>query len=433
MDSRTLNTLPPELLTEILGYLPPTALLSFGTTCRENHRLASVNFRTLSLGIFHSRIASMVSSSLEEETPRCVPSYRRQPKKPRMDSWSRESSPEADYVAPASSHPHITHRHDIVLPRTVTQTRDAVLRAQSNISATIISRYANSLRSLELHVWELSEQTARAIASCTRLKHLSIRMDHVGTRHQGLASGTWDTAMGSSAWNHLATSVSSNSPSASPKLNPRRPNMSARAKSAPTVPQNPRHNGLVVGSGLKKLESLRLERSGLTDYQLQSILAQNPNLKHLYLRKCTALTPHLFRWMARTPAVKSRIQTLQFSHHEIGVRPSSVVQMAQEMSLDVLAGSEEQAAMVQKLVKDVFCPVSVLGPLSQFPALVDLDLTRVNGIDANSVRKLGIQMALPACIGGWEAGKHHIGPEQAGQRSLNHDSASKIEVDERYQ
>lgn len=431
MAPRTFISLPPELQAEVLSYLPPSNLLAFGATSRDHHRLAASNFRTLGLGVFHSRIASLVSYSLEPPEP--PPCYSQSPKRQRTAAWPRDAHNDRRiYNPPACSSSILSHRQDIILPKNMTQTRDSVLRAQSSITSTVISRYSASLRTLELYVWELSEPTALAIASCTRLKHLSIKMDHVGTRHRGLASGTWDFAHGSSVWNLLTGALSATSTIGSPEMGIGRPGMNARTKSAPTVPKLRSMNGVSTGLGLTKLESLRLERSGITDFQLQTTLSQNPRLKHLYLRKCTGLTPHIFRWMARNPNFTSHAQTLHFTHHEIN-HNRQISQALQNTSAQLATLNEEQTTLYSKAMKDVFCPVTVLGPISQLLNLLDVDLSRVNGIDANSIRELGTHMALSACMGGWAGGQTHVGQDQEILLLSTADATAKIEVDVRYQ
>ena len=51
-----LSSLPPELLREVLRYLPIRSLLNFGLTSKVNHTLQACSLSILRLGVFHSRL-----------------------------------------------------------------------------------------------------------------------------------------------------------------------------------------------------------------------------------------------------------------------------------------------------------------------------------------------------------------------------------------
>jgi hypothetical protein len=62
-----------------------------------------------------------------------------------------------------------------------------------------------------------------------------------------------------------------------------------------------------------RLLTLRLERCGITDYQLECLLNDNPLMRELRLKKCTVLTDELFEAMARSPALAARLTHLSFT------------------------------------------------------------------------------------------------------------------------
>ena len=131
-----------------------------------------------------------------------------------------------------------------------------------------MDKYRHTFQDLEIALWELQGSSAASIARLTNLRRRSIRLDHPHTRHSDLDRAFWGTASGSTVWNKL----------------------SAR-------PGEER----VLG----RLQSLKLERAGLTDYQLRQILESNPSIKDLRLQKCLALTEETFGFLAANGVAES--------------------------------------------------------------------------------------------------------------------------------
>lgn len=55
------SSLAPEIIREVLRYLPIRSLLDFGLTSNMNFAIQSCSLSNLRLGVFHSRLSSMIS------------------------------------------------------------------------------------------------------------------------------------------------------------------------------------------------------------------------------------------------------------------------------------------------------------------------------------------------------------------------------------
>lgn len=232
----TLISLPPELTREILNYLPIRSLLSFGVTTKNNHAIQAASLSTLQLGVFHSRLSGMISF---------------------IESSPKRSS---------------THSVPVVLSRSDSRTKEQVIRHQNSTVQAIVDRYRQTLRDLEIVVWDLTDATSSSLAQLCNLRRLSLRFDHPHTRHRDLDRSFWDASPGSTAWNNFAA-------------------MHGKGKS------------------FGRLEDLTLERSGITDYQLRQILESNPRLTELKLQKCLSLTEETFEYLANS-GVGKRLEVL---------------------------------------------------------------------------------------------------------------------------
>ncbi|KAI9849715.1 MAG: hypothetical protein M1837_002841 [Sclerophora amabilis] len=166
----SLSDLPPELCQQILTYLPVPSLLSFGLTSCSSHALAHSSLRTLSLGVFHTRISGLMSfldSTLCREDQR--------------------------------------HAVSILLSKRDSRTRSQVIDNQNRRAAEILSRHATSLRDLELVLWELKLPVTDVLKTMPTLRRLSLRFDHPHTRHASVNKTYWETSPPGSIWNLLAT------------------------------------------------------------------------------------------------------------------------------------------------------------------------------------------------------------------------------------
>lgn len=168
-----------------------------------------------------------------------------------------------------------THDVQVVLPRCDSRSPRMIVKNQNAIIGDVVERHKYVLRELEVALWDFQERTAQSVAQIKNLKHLSIRLDHTHTRHPQLDRNFWASSPGSTVWNSLCA----------------------------------KHN---QKGALGRLRSLRLERAGITDYQLQQILESNPNIVTLRLQRCLNITKELFEYLARG-RVGGRMSTLHFT------------------------------------------------------------------------------------------------------------------------
>lgn len=227
------SSLPNELAQEVLSHLPVRSLHSFALTSRASYALARKSLRTLALGVFHTRINGLISF---------------------MDVPTR----------PCTTSSSVS----ITLPKNDTKTRQQIIRNQNAIAAKVLRENGQSIRDLELVLWELEKPLADALATLPNLRRLSLRFDHPHARHANVDRAYWDSAPLGTVWDLLSTTC---------------------------------EDQKVFG----RLEALNLERSGITDYQLERIIERNPRIIELRLQKCLALTEEFFEYLARSPIAKS--------------------------------------------------------------------------------------------------------------------------------
>ena len=241
----SLATLPPELVHAVMTHLPVPELFALGQTNQYMHSVASISLTSLQLGVFPTRLDGVFSN---------------------LDAFRTHDA---------------TRNLQITLPAEAARTKDMVLHAQDTRPAAVLRQHAGTLRDVELALWDLQANTAKALAQMRRLEALSIRLDHPHTRHRGVDKKHWHVSPGSTVWNELY---------GPPKRSGRK---------------------AVLGG----LERLTLERAGVTDYQLCKILAENPRIRELRLRKCRTLTAETFEWLARSE-VGRRLEVLCFEESD---------------------------------------------------------------------------------------------------------------------
>ncbi|MCJ1445264.1 MAG: hypothetical protein MMC23_005769 [Stictis urceolatum] len=259
----SVDSLPTELLHQICTFLPTPDLLSFGASSRLHHALSLMTLHTLRLGIFPSRIHGL-ASSLSCPIP--------------------ETASSAEPI-------------NIVLPKGQSRSKDCVIRNQNRKAARILSLHGRSLRDLELAIWSLEKPATDQIAKLARLRHLSIRLDHPHTRHRDLRPNHWREAERSTVWNSFF---------GDPKERPATDSLPAEPTS-----QGRSSNQIQSRPVFGELRTVTLERAGITDWQLQRLLEENPGVEELYLRKCTILTEDFFAWLAGS-SFSQRLRVLRF-------------------------------------------------------------------------------------------------------------------------
>jgi hypothetical protein len=243
MLSTQFTSLPPEVTHEILSYLPISSLLAFSETSHSSHSIALSAFNTLHIGIYHTKIASLISSISR--------------------STSTDSKPS-------------THNVPIILCKREARDKHQIIRSQTSKLVDIISRHAPTLRSLEVSAWALEQDLADVLVTMPNLRTLAVRLDHPTVRHARVPKSFWDVSPLSPVWNTLS---------------------------------DQRKNGRAP---FGRLESLTLERSGITDHQLLQLLQRNPRIKELKLQKCLTITDEFFEALANSPMAKT-LEKLSFT------------------------------------------------------------------------------------------------------------------------
>lgn len=237
----SLASLPPELIREVVSYLPIASLLAFGLTSKEYHAIQCCSISTLRLGVFPSRLAGMISLM--------------------------EAAADISYI----------HSVQTVLPKSQTRSKEVVIRSQNVVIQNVVDRHRQTLRDLEIALWDLKKPSAYSVSRLVNLRRLSIRLDHPHTRHAKVDQEFWEISPVSTVWNSFFA----------------------------------KPDGKKV---FGRLQSLNLERAGITDFQLQQVLKNNPMISDLRLRKCLALTRETFEHLARDE-INKRLKTLHFTWH----------------------------------------------------------------------------------------------------------------------
>ena len=160
-----ISCLPPEILREVVGYLPIRSLLAFGQTSKYHRAVQQTSLSTLRLGVFPSRLDGLLSSIETTET---------------HDS---------------------AHSVQKVLEKRKARSKNMIIFNQNIAVARIVSRYSKSLRDLQISVWDLQQPAAEALAKIDCLQRLSLRLDHPSTRRTDLDPSFWCYSPGSTVWN----------------------------------------------------------------------------------------------------------------------------------------------------------------------------------------------------------------------------------------
>lgn len=251
-------SLPPEIIREILDYLPIKSLLNFGLTSKNNYAIQQCSLSRLRLGVFPSKLAGMIS------------------------------------LMEATENPCFTHCAHVVLPKCQARTKEMVIRNQNIIVNDVVCKYRQTLKDLEISIWDFQESVAGSVARLKSLRRLSIRLDHPHIRHSNVDQSFWENPLCSTAWNSLY--------------------LRSGSKSA-----------------LGRLQSLNLERAGITDYQLQRILENNPRILDLRVRKCLLLGVKTFAYLAQSE-LGPRLEIFHFTKHGMKKIDDRILEYIEKLS-----------------------------------------------------------------------------------------------------
>ncbi|KAI9825413.1 MAG: hypothetical protein M1832_001143 [Thelocarpon impressellum] len=209
----------------------------------------------------------------------------------------------------------------LLLEKREARNKQQLIRNQNTRAAAVLHRHAHSLRDLELVLWELQPVVIEALARMPNLRRLSLRFDHPHTRHSRISRSYWDEAPAGTVWNLLAES-------------PKGRDMFGR------------------------LESISLQRAGITDYQLKQIIRRNPRVTELRLQKCLVLTHGFFDWLANRSPIADTLRVLHFTKSgsaEVDARIyAHIPKLTALESLSLHACTNLDSDVVRRLNKDVW-------------------------------------------------------------------------------
>lgn len=263
-----LSKMPMEIMLLILSHLNISSLLSFGSTSRANHIYHSLCLKRLHLAVFQKRLHTTIafieaSSSKMEES----------------GEWDMGAEHHVSIILPRSNRGKevVGYKSPLRGSRWIEIRRrnwdrddenppaNQTIRAQNDVFAALLSRYGRGLNDLEFMAYDLDTKGAVALATYCKwkLRHLALRFEHPYVRDGMLPRDYWvQPAPSSTAWNALIGS-----------------------------------GEYKKEMGLTGLETLTLERAGITAWQLQMVVKRNPRLRELRLRTCKAIQPEFLNWL----------------------------------------------------------------------------------------------------------------------------------------
>lgn len=180
---RSLLSFPPELLVNILSFLPVQALLRFSQTCRYSHSIAHSSLHTLSLGIHPTRVSGIISRLGATRYPQL---------KTIESSFSRPAHPpsahvkanraqadegESDSLSDEPLSDDDPYRVSVLIPDAQTFDHMTLLSFHTALTKSILTRHGVTLRNLELSLWTLTTPIAKALSDLSALRALSVRIE----------------------------------------------------------------------------------------------------------------------------------------------------------------------------------------------------------------------------------------------------------------
>ncbi|KAL4929270.1 F-box protein [Aspergillus undulatus] len=262
-----IRCLPPEIALQILSYLSFGDLLSFGATSRLNNEYHIVSLKRLRLGVFEKRVHSLISvlqagwAGADHLTGAWVDNETERHYTVSLVQQHGKSTK----VRAQRSHPSKAEmKQRSQTSRNKPQTQEQMIRLQNQTFAKALKRYGQSLRDLEFMAYDLNQEGATALGThCQHtLRHLALRYEHQHIRDGVMRPSAWlHPAPGNEAWNSLIGI------------------------------------GRFKDTGLCNLESLILERAGITSWQLMMLVKKNPNLTTLKLRTVRGARPEFLYWL----------------------------------------------------------------------------------------------------------------------------------------
>jgi hypothetical protein len=261
----SLSSLPPELLHEILIYLPISNLLAFARTSKENFTTSTLALQTLHLAVLPRRIYGVLTflNSLHLDDNDHVDVY--------------DDVPSLHQITIPSELPiHLlegSKKSGALRPRKPTMTpaqyRQQLFALQNKLACSVLSTSALSkIQTLSLHLYEITspELTTVLATSFDSLRNLHLNFSHPYLHDTCLPAHYWTSPIflkGSPIWNPLA---------------------GLGDLHAATLK-------------LRTLETLIIERAGITSVQLRRWIEQNPRLRQITLRNVLGVDHDFVEWL----------------------------------------------------------------------------------------------------------------------------------------
>lgn len=201
-----LLSFPPELLVNVLSFLPIPALLKFSETSRYSHSLANASLHTLSLGIHPSRVSGLISNLAATQCP--------QPKKVGSSFSLLDPCAQAIWRTTEDPDAHVTnngpYQVSVLIPDAQAFDYTTLVSFHTALTKSVLIRHGATLRNLELSLWTLTAPIAKALSTLSALRALSIRIEdfpHVRAVPRRLIASqrveqrkAWDTLVKTAVW-----------------------------------------------------------------------------------------------------------------------------------------------------------------------------------------------------------------------------------------
>jgi hypothetical protein len=307
MGSSPISTLPPEVLHQVLKYLPIATLLKFGRTSKSNYSAAILALQNLRLAILprhiHGVLAFLSSSTFDDIDADLGDTF--------FDDPSRNkviiTSPLPPLDGPQRSRTKPTSQRTV----TPAQYREKLLQLQNALACSILSTPTLArLSSLTLHIYHIISPSLTEILATLlpSLRDLRLNFYHPYLHDTCLPAQYWTNPIylePSPIWNALA--------------------------------------GVGAESGtnlqLRRLEKLTVERAGITSFQLRKWVECNPNLRELRLRNVAGVDAEFVQWLGE-----------YYGDSETrAARPTRMKILALESCSSLVADSVEQLTWLDSL------------------------------------------------------------------------------------
>ncbi|KIV83793.1 hypothetical protein PV11_05787 [Exophiala sideris] len=265
-----ISELPPELLHQILTYLPISNLLTFARTSKQHYSASISALQDLQLAILPKRVYGILAFLNASNFDDLDHNY---------TFWGHDSLSRNQIIVPSTLPipPHRLKRSRSKKPDasrqllTPVQYREELFQLQNALSCSILSTPSLvNLQSLTLHIYNIiSPSLSETIATrFPKLRHLHLNFNHPYLHDTCLPAQYWTSPLflkGSPLWNSLAGLGRENE---------------AKLR-------------------LTRLESLTGERAGITSVQLQRWIGRNPALKELTLRNVMGVDAEFVQWLGQ--------------------------------------------------------------------------------------------------------------------------------------